>query len=153
MRPSSVIYRAHTRADRAKREAYRFVGDFAAVSFVTSPDCVKANSASSSLPVSRLTCDPPNVASSPERDHGDYSSNILFDYKILNGGKPLMKQDCDLVFLRLMLDAVREVARSCETGAATNIIYGLSLGYKSVIFPIILISIALTIYIFFFTFK
>jgi H(+)-translocating pyrophosphatase len=35
---------------------------------------------------------------------------------------------------------VREVAQSCETGAATNIIYGLALGMKSAILPIILIS-------------
>ena len=34
----------------------------------------------------------------------------------------------------------REVAYSCETGAATNIIYGLSLGYKSVIIPVLLLS-------------
>jgi len=31
---------------------------------------------------------------------------------------------------------VREVAQSCETGAATNIIYGLALGYKSTIVPV-----------------
>ena len=31
---------------------------------------------------------------------------------------------------------VREVAQSCETGAATNIIYGLALGYKSTIIPV-----------------
>lgn len=37
---------------------------------------------------------------------------------------------------------VREVAQSCETGAATNIIYGLALGYKSAIIPITVISIA-----------
>ncbi|CAK4496634.1 unnamed protein product [Aphanomyces euteiches] len=37
---------------------------------------------------------------------------------------------------------VREVAQSCETGAATNIIYGLALGYKSAIIPITIISIA-----------
>jgi inorganic pyrophosphatase len=35
----------------------------------------------------------------------------------------------------------REVARSCETGAATNIIYGLALGYKSAIIPVGLIGI------------
>jgi len=35
---------------------------------------------------------------------------------------------------------VRELARSCETGAATNIIYGLALGYKSAIIPITIIS-------------
>merc|ERR1719421_272987 len=34
----------------------------------------------------------------------------------------------------------REVAQSCETGAATNIIYGLALGYKSAIIPIFLLS-------------
>jgi len=35
----------------------------------------------------------------------------------------------------------REVAHSCETGAATNIIYGLALGYKSVIIPVSLLAI------------
>ena len=35
----------------------------------------------------------------------------------------------------------REVAQSCETGAATNIIYGLALGYRSAIAPVTLISI------------
>jgi inorganic pyrophosphatase len=35
----------------------------------------------------------------------------------------------------------REVAYSCETGAATNMIYGLSLGYKSVIIPVCLLAI------------
>ncbi|MES1912441.1 MAG: hypothetical protein MHM6MM_004716 [Cercozoa sp. M6MM] len=37
-------------------------------------------------------------------------------------------------------EPVREVSRSCETGAATNIIYGLALGYKSVIVPVALIG-------------
>merc|ERR1719456_603690 len=37
---------------------------------------------------------------------------------------------------------VRQVAQSCETGAATNIIYGLALGYKSAIIPVILIAVA-----------
>ena len=32
-------------------------------------------------------------------------------------------------------DPVKEVARSCETGVATNIIYGLALGYKSTVLP------------------
>lgn len=40
---------------------------------------------------------------------------------------------------------VREVAASCETGAATNIIYGLALGYKSVIIPVF--ALAVTIYV------
>mmetsp|Transcript_53394 Transcript_53394/g.141551 ORF Transcript_53394/g.141551 Transcript_53394/m.141551 type:complete len:912 (+) Transcript_53394:30-2765(+) len=40
---------------------------------------------------------------------------------------------------------VRDVARSTETGAATNIIYGLALGYKSVIIPVILLSIIMFI--------
>jgi inorganic pyrophosphatase len=39
----------------------------------------------------------------------------------------------------------REVARSCETGAATNIIYGLALGYKSAIIPVTLISITVLV--------
>ena len=36
---------------------------------------------------------------------------------------------------------VREVAHACRTGAATNIIYGLALGYLSTIVPIICIAI------------
>jgi inorganic pyrophosphatase len=36
---------------------------------------------------------------------------------------------------------VRDVAYSCETGAATNIIYGLALGYKSCIIPIVIIAL------------
>jgi H(+)-translocating pyrophosphatase len=39
---------------------------------------------------------------------------------------------------------VQEVAHSCQTGAATNIIYGLSLGFYSVVIPII--CLAITIY-------
>ena len=35
------------------------------------------------------------------------------------------------------------MAKSCETGAATNIIYGLALGYKSTVFPYIAIAIAI----------
>mmetsp|Transcript_24697 Transcript_24697/g.80776 ORF Transcript_24697/g.80776 Transcript_24697/m.80776 type:complete len:821 (+) Transcript_24697:115-2577(+) len=40
---------------------------------------------------------------------------------------------------------VQEVARSCRTGAATNIIFGLALGYKSAIIPVF--ALAVTIYI------
>jgi len=40
---------------------------------------------------------------------------------------------------------VREVSESCKTGAATNIIFGLALGYKSVIVPVF--CIAATIYL------
>ena len=36
---------------------------------------------------------------------------------------------------------VREVVKSCETGAATNIIYGLALGYLSTIIPVICITL------------
>lgn len=35
---------------------------------------------------------------------------------------------------------VRELADACKTGASTNIIYGLALGYKSVIIPVVLIA-------------
>lgn len=35
---------------------------------------------------------------------------------------------------------VRDVARASETGAATNIIYGLALGYQSAIIPVVIIS-------------
>jgi H(+)-translocating pyrophosphatase len=40
---------------------------------------------------------------------------------------------------------VQDVADSCRTGAATNVIFGLALGYKSVIIPIF--SIAVAIYV------
>ncbi len=35
---------------------------------------------------------------------------------------------------------VRELADSCKTGAATNMIYGIALGYKSVIIPVIVLA-------------
>ncbi len=35
---------------------------------------------------------------------------------------------------------VQEMASSCNTGAAINIIYGLALGYKSTILPVILVA-------------
>lgn len=38
---------------------------------------------------------------------------------------------------------VQEVANSCETGAATNIIYGLALGYKSTIIPVLALAFAI----------
>ncbi|KAL6897948.1 hypothetical protein ACP4OV_006907 [Aristida adscensionis] len=38
---------------------------------------------------------------------------------------------------------VRAVARSCRTGAATNVIFGLAAGYKSVIVPILAIAAAI----------
>ena len=39
----------------------------------------------------------------------------------------------------------QDVAESCRTGAATNIIFGLALGYKSVIVPVF--GIAFTIFV------
>lgn len=38
---------------------------------------------------------------------------------------------------------MQDVADSCRTGAATNVIFGLALGYKSVIVPIFAIAIAI----------
>ena len=40
---------------------------------------------------------------------------------------------------------VKEVSESCKTGAATNIIFGLALGYKSVVVPVF--ALAVTIYV------
>jgi len=37
---------------------------------------------------------------------------------------------------------VREVAQSCHTGAATNIIFGLALGYLSTVVPVIALAIS-----------
>jgi inorganic pyrophosphatase len=38
---------------------------------------------------------------------------------------------------------VRQVAFSCTTGSATNIIYGLALGYKSVIIPVFVLALVI----------
>jgi H+-translocating diphosphatase len=36
---------------------------------------------------------------------------------------------------------VRELADSCKTGAATNMIYGIALGYKSAIIPVLVLAL------------
>merc|ERR1711937_770673 len=36
---------------------------------------------------------------------------------------------------------VRELANSCKTGAATNMIYGIALGFKSAIIPVVVLSL------------
>lgn len=38
---------------------------------------------------------------------------------------------------------VREVAHACKTGAATNMIYGIALGYKSAIIPVMVLSVVI----------
>merc|ERR1712003_42981 len=38
---------------------------------------------------------------------------------------------------------VREVADSCKTGAATNMIYGIALGYKSAIIPVLVLAVVI----------
>jgi Na+/H+-translocating membrane pyrophosphatase len=38
---------------------------------------------------------------------------------------------------------VREVANACKTGAATNMIYGIALGYKSAIIPVLVLSVVI----------
>lgn len=38
---------------------------------------------------------------------------------------------------------VREVAHSCKTGAATNMIYGIALGFKSAIIPVIVLALVI----------
>jgi len=40
---------------------------------------------------------------------------------------------------------VQDIAKSCETGAATNIIFGIALGYKSTVLPYIAIAISIFI--------
>lgn len=40
---------------------------------------------------------------------------------------------------------VREVADACRTGAATDIIFGLALGYKSCIIPAFVMAVAIYI--------
>ena len=41
------------------------------------------------------------------------------------------------------LCVVQDVADSCKTGAATDIIFGLALGYKSAIIPCIVIAVCI----------
>ena len=48
-----------------------------------------------------------------------------------------------LFFLSVVCSPVQDVADSCRTGAATNVIFGLALGYKSVIIPIFAIAISI----------
>lgn len=48
-----------------------------------------------------------------------------------------------LVQIIHVLSPVQDVADSCRTGAATNVIFGLALGYKSVIIPIFAIAISI----------
>lgn len=45
--------------------------------------------------------------------------------------------------ISLFFSPVQDVADSCRTGAATNVIFGLALGYKSVIIPIFAIAIGI----------
>ena len=40
-------------------------------------------------------------------------------------------------------DPVKELSKSCETGVATNIIYGLALGYKSTVLPYLAIAFSI----------
>jgi H(+)-translocating pyrophosphatase len=44
-----------------------------------------------------------------------------------------------------MYKPVQEIAKSCETGAATNIIFGLALGYKSTVLPYLAIAFSIFI--------
>ncbi|MAM71289.1 MAG: sodium-translocating pyrophosphatase [Gammaproteobacteria bacterium] len=44
-----------------------------------------------------------------------------------------------------MYKPVQELAKSCETGAATNIIFGLALGYKSTVLPYLAIAASIFI--------
>lgn len=47
----------------------------------------------------------------------------------------------DLALSRLPAGGtLQEVANACRTGAATNIIYGLALGYKSAIVPVFIVA-------------
>ena len=52
---------------------------------------------------------------------------------------------CPTPGLRLHARCAQDVADACRTGAATDIIFGLALGYKSAIIPCLII--ATTIYV------
>jgi H+-translocating diphosphatase len=47
------------------------------------------------------------------------------------------------IFVVLCSSPVQDVADSCRTRAATNVIFGLALGYKSVIIPIFAIAFSI----------
>lgn len=49
----------------------------------------------------------------------------------------------DLSISSVVPSPVQDVADSCRTGAATNVIFGLALGYKSVIIPIFAIAVSI----------
>lgn len=55
----------------------------------------------------------------------------------------MMTSDSDNCFMLKLSSPVQDVADSCRTGAATNVIFGLALGHKSVIIPIFAIAIAI----------
>ena len=46
---------------------------------------------------------------------------------------------CTEIMTSYSYKPVRELADSCRTGAATNVIYGLALGYLSTIIPVIVL--------------
>ena len=81
------------------------------------------------------------------------SSGVDQDFYTLNVARGFLSSLCGLVvglIIGLLTEyytsnnyrPVQEVAESCKTGAATNIIYGLALGYLSTIIPVILLAIA-----------
>lgn len=53
------------------------------------------------------------------------------------------KSGIHLTISSVVHSPVQDVADSCRTGAATNVIFGLALGYKSVIIPIFAIAVSI----------
>ena len=56
---------------------------------------------------------------------------------------PTCYNSCQMMTVVFTSSPVQDVADSCRTGAATNVIFGLALGYKSVIIPIFAIAISI----------
>ncbi|KAJ1410083.1 Pyrophosphate-energised proton pump [Sesbania bispinosa] len=80
------------------------------------------------------------------------SSFTIFNFGVQKEVKSCCSSVWVLVFgldllLGLLLNIIQamliDVADSCRTGAATNVIFGLALGYKSVIIPIFAIAISI----------
>ncbi|KAJ6731851.1 PYROPHOSPHATE-ENERGIZED VACUOLAR MEMBRANE PROTON PUMP-LIKE [Salix purpurea] len=63
-------------------------------------------------------------------------------FTIFNFGTQKVVKNWQL-FLCVAVAPVQDVADSCRTGAATNVIFGLALGYKSVIIPIFAIAVSI----------
>lgn len=76
-----------------------------------------------------------------------FTSNAYRYFKVLPNSSLIILYSlpisCSDTCISFACSPVQDVADSCRTGAATNVIFGLALGYKSVIIPIFAIAISI----------